>query len=1085
MSRQVWHECFLLWEAPLTEALRAGRVSEVVNKYFPRATAPAGAAALPPVCLRWSSDPFLGFPRMPFQVWRRFRAIAEPSFTLAGPFHSQTTTTIGWGFEPAYDLVLDAAPAVGSSLTFQALGQDGRPIPGQQVMMNAAGKVGFRGPGIQSLLMTGKGTASRVRLTTQDHFANLPDWQRIETVGFPFRGEITTPAYHNPPQGFEPASLSGVAAASIRLDVARALQMPLPATGIPTIPTLPWPTPDPDKYLAMIRSGPVNSLALVRDCLVNTDDTDLSRQQVSYLAPNPQFQNLPGLRQANAPAGNPRAARASVPVVGVTLLGVSSDYYAATALGYGTIDVPPARTRDPEAVSYSPASPLLMYDYMVTARYTFAFGLTVELAALAQLRPEPTPANGLSATIRHPNRPPAMDGGYTAAVRLAWTAPPWPQSAGILVSHAPGSSRLLNHRQPAGVGGFDPYFAPGIPPDSQLTPEDLWPSFTDSAGPVPDDGTHTSTYLVVGVDVCGRWTDWRQTPVQFNAPDVLRPGLHSARLLPDPATAVGHVVKGHIEIEFSWDWADRSPDRVEFYSRYHPPDVAPGPVLPGTFQLASNAAGGDPVVVKFGAGQVPKIASAGHQGKVDLVNASLDPQPNSDLRKYRLTLCNATFDFTNQKELACAIYAAGAEHLRPGHLGGTTGPLRAHEFDPVPPTVRFTPPPINWTALPDATGRARGVLSWPAGDNATGYFLWESTETALRHIIKPDKPDPPPGTKLVDRAQDLATLVDNNQDKSLGAFARLNRDPITALQTEVELPGSANTLYAFRISAIGANQEESPRSASVAFFAVPRLMEPGQPTLLLRPDPQGIKVVGVAKPGFVAPAGFRVFRVRREGLAGDVGTMGPPRILENAAWTPYRETPPRGGTPTAGLAVVDTEPGFSWQPYYYRIVAIGPEDRPNGEWRGESLPSAVQSAFRPPPGLPMLAVGQVFVPANSTNQVIIFQSDLPIKPTPLGIARIELSRVTLDAATQRMVRTIVKTWEPQDIPVGMNISAVLPDPTPQQLKAMPEITRSQPPPDSSAATYTIRAARNLPAEANVSFTLTLRDPLGRVVQTTF
>ena len=111
------------------------------------------------------------------------------------------------------------------------------------------------------------------------------------------------------------------------------------------------------------------------------------------------------------------------------------------------------------------------------------------------------------------------------------------------------------------------------------------------------------------------------------------------------------------------------------------------------------------------------------------------------------------------------------------------------------------------------------------------------------------------------------------------------------------MPGGANTLYAFRISAISATQKESPRSASVAFFGVPRLMKPGQPTLLLRPDPQGIKVVGVPKPGFVAPVGFRVFRVRREGLAGDVGTMGPPRLLKNAAWGPYSEYAAPGRDP--------------------------------------------------------------------------------------------------------------------------------------------------------------------------------------------
>ena len=45
---------------------------------------------------------------------------------------------------------------------------------------------------------------------------------------------------------------------------------------------------------------------------------------------------------------------------------------------------------------------------------------------------------------------------------------------------------------------------------------------------------------------------------------------------------------------------------------------------------------------------------------------------------------------------------------------------------------------------------------------------------------------------------------------------------------------------------------------------------------------------------------------------------------------------------------------------------------------------------------------------------------------------------------------------------------------------MPEITPQSAAPDSSVATYTIRAARNLATEMNVSFTLTMHDPLGRV-----
>ena len=212
MSRQVWHECLLMWQAPLFESLHSGLVTDVAHEYFPNSPAgPPGTPGPLPVSPALVVRPVPGIPRMPFQVWRRPRTINPASLTLAGPFASQTTAAISWELKPVYDVVLDAAPAGGSSLMFQALGQDGRVIPGQQVTVNAATKVGFRCPGIQSILITGKGTATNINLTTQDDFANLHDWQRIETVGFPFdHGEIAAPAYNDLPQGFERPRSAGL-----------------------------------------------------------------------------------------------------------------------------------------------------------------------------------------------------------------------------------------------------------------------------------------------------------------------------------------------------------------------------------------------------------------------------------------------------------------------------------------------------------------------------------------------------------------------------------------------------------------------------------------------------------------------------------------------------------------------------------------------------------------------------------------------------------------------------------------------------------------------------------------------------------
>src|SRR5205085_2126009 len=99
-----------------------------------------------------------------------------------------------------------------------------------------------------------------------------------------------------------------------------------------------------------------------------------------------------------------------------------------------------------------------------------------------------------------------------------------------------------------------------------------------------------------------------------------------------------------------------------------------------------------------------------------------------------------------------------------------------------------------------------------------------------------------------------------------------------------------------------------------------------------------------AKVGDTA-AGYRVHRIRNSALATDAGLMGPPKITEtDPGWRPYTDQPLRGGTPASGQSIVDTAATPSWYPYYYRVTAIGADDPANGRHRGESLPSAVQSA---------------------------------------------------------------------------------------------------------------------------------------------
>src|SRR5579871_4536439 len=67
-SRHVWPYAFSLRVSGLIEALRQDKVPAVRNKFFPKSS---GNPL--PIALRWAHVKELGFPREPFQVFRRAR----------------------------------------------------------------------------------------------------------------------------------------------------------------------------------------------------------------------------------------------------------------------------------------------------------------------------------------------------------------------------------------------------------------------------------------------------------------------------------------------------------------------------------------------------------------------------------------------------------------------------------------------------------------------------------------------------------------------------------------------------------------------------------------------------------------------------------------------------------------------------------------------------------------------------------------------------------------------------------------------------------------------------------------------------
>jgi len=249
-----------------------GRYARVQARYGALLAARAHHAGEPgvPVSLRWSLNPVIGFPRAPFEVWRRTRK-EEPTKAVLGAIARAAPATLALPNE-AIELRFNAAPGP-SGMIVEALSRDGKVLPGQRHVIASSQSYRFRAAGIAGIRLRGTGSISGIGAIVQREWANLPDWDRIEVVGFPFEpGELPTAAYDPAKQGWEAPALDGVDAALLRLGIAELLQLDPPAPSGLSAPS--WPFPDPKTFLDVLRKQP---LADVAECLLASDDTGFIR----------------------------------------------------------------------------------------------------------------------------------------------------------------------------------------------------------------------------------------------------------------------------------------------------------------------------------------------------------------------------------------------------------------------------------------------------------------------------------------------------------------------------------------------------------------------------------------------------------------------------------------------------------------------------------------------------------------------------------------------------------------------------------------------------------------------------------------
>ncbi len=1047
-----------------------GKYALVQQRFGAMLAARAQRAGEPgiPVSLRWSLNPVVGFPRSPFEVWRRVRH-EEPTEPVLGVNRRTAPATLALPNE-VIELRFDAAPGP-NGMTIEALSRDGRVLPGQRHVIVSQQSCRFRAAGIAGVRLRGTGSISGIGAIVQSEWANLPDWIRIEVVGFPFEpGELPTAVYDPAKQGWEAPTHGGVAAALLRLGVAELLQLDPPTpSGLP-VPS--WPFPDPKIFLDVLRKGP---LAHVAACLLSSDDTDpLNLQSLHTMS-----RQLPGLHQPTQTAGEP--ANLTVATTGYIAL-AAHDGPVALGLGFGTTDVPQARASYISKDVLPPGTELGSDEYLVSANFRTPFG-DFELAAIGHRAAPPELLTKVITEQTFANRAMTRDAAESVALRVSWSAPRLYAGVGLLVDMPANPPLVFNTPRPAGAGGYQPYLTDHRFADDGNPPDDLRPSVTMPDQVVPTSGTAITTYAVAALDAFGRWGPWAVTSHATSSRPVQPPGLGEVSLaLPAALPTSGPVAAGcTLTVEVSWDWADRSPYCIEVSGAFTPVGPPPGSVsgfavsstlAPLPVPVTIGFAAGLPMIMPAPPGSAPSIVALLQSASVAEIKepgappgAPAPSSAGSQVRRYRLKIPNLSVSFATVDELGYAVTARAAEQIRATVFSASTGPRAtavANPFPAAPPTLPAVT--VLWTAQPDASGRARTVLSWPAVPGASGYIVWEATEAALSFAVA----GTPVAGSLRTRAVDLKARVAANHLASVGAFSRVNERPLSTTSIELVLPGSADTLFAYRLSSITAQNIESAKTSDIVCVAVPHRDVPGTPRLEARGSSADAQVTLIAVPGAGrspngdSPAAVRIYCVRRELLADQVGTMGPPRISASTAGLPLVAVPARSGLAEKGWQFVDTvDP--SWTPYYYRCVTVGHDAHDDGVWAADSPPSATVPVLVHPPLKPLLTA--VTRGTGSAGTLIGFRTDLPFVLNPAGDGKVTISVVT---GTTRTVRASLSS-------MGIAVAAALTATGPAATAV--RATRTVAVNGVSEVTVLVPAA-SLPVPT-ASIVVTVTDPFGR------
>lgn len=1055
---------FQLFTAPLTQAVEQGKM-QVINSEFSKLEymrkIKLADDALP-MGLRWNMHPEFGFPRKPFNVYRRKSTYA--GFTPV----SLLTNTVAlnnslsdFNFPTGQEMYISAVSitlTAGQSLVITPFDRDKKAMTGKSKTATASASFIFKCPFTAGFTITGTGTINSIAGISMQAMLDAKDWELIQIVGLPFKtGKVGGLGYDGDNQGFISALTDAETASLQRLKIGELLFTTPPSTGDPQVPDPVWLPVEAGRYLNNLFNATDSILDLINKCMSVSDDFSFFRtqRQPAYF----EVRTINGIHQ---PGGGPsKPAQAKIPVVGTTLLSVTTESPAALGLGFGTTDFVSrsaftGNTGTHEAttmIAKAASTQIFGYDYMVTGQYVIRpyekfdplgifddLSKKIEFCALSDDRSVPIPPVNAAALTLRINRPESTDLIFTEAVKLRWNKTALPQGYGVVASYKNGTSDVLNSEYDFFAKAYK-NLSTYVPKTVSTNPdEQVLPNEDDNDNekfvmvepeePLPFRGSELHKYFVAGWDVFGRWSNFIRLNHIAYAPPKQNPGIMSIHFLktnPEITSDLSSInpnVPCTLELEIGWNWADRTPAKIQVSGLFfNAANNLPPASHPNHFSITSVDVSTPIITISFDLAGNPSTSA----GTIFKVTSTVETP--SDLRKVKLIVSNITASFPAgaPNAVAYAVYVRGLEKVRetplPEDWGIWSDGYLARMEDPRPPDATILPATVQFTALPDCTKLGRGRLTWPIAANALGYYVWEASETAVRvaldqHLktafpLDETKHLKPLTDPLVDRATQLRDLLAQPSYQNLcqRAFNKLTREMIRDIFVELEISASSKVLTLYQVSSINTANIESGKS-NVVFFAVPQLQKPAPPLLNLRKfkreDPithvetKGIQVQVLNGNG-LTPEGFNLYRTRKMLVGNDVGTKGlPVKEYDSADWQPHTMRM-LNGTTYDGKYVEETIVNGSWRPYVFQAVAVGQEDGTRGFFRGESDPSSTEIIFYPPDTPPTLII-QPPIQSNAFSKVMVLSTSAPFDLLEIGKTIIEL--YALDADNKRSLLTI-------------------------------------------------------------------------------